>query len=53
MRDEVTGEWRELHNEELHARYCSHNTVWLIKSRRGWAVHVAHMGRAEAYTGFL
>jgi hypothetical protein len=44
-RDEVTGEWRKLHNEELNDLYCSLNIVWVIKSRRmSWAGHVAHMG---------
>jgi len=32
-RDEVTGEWRKLHNEELNYLYCSHNIVRVIKSR--------------------
>ena len=51
--DEVTGEWRKLHNEELNDMYCSPNIVWVIKSRRmGWAGHVAYMGRVEVYTGF-
>jgi hypothetical protein len=49
----VTGEWRKLHNEELHDLYCSHTTVRVIKSRRmGWARYVAFVGRGEAYTGF-
>jgi hypothetical protein len=33
-RDEVTGEWRKLHNEKLHDLYSSLNTVRVIKSRR-------------------
>ena len=47
-RDEVTGEWRRLHNEELNDLYCSPNIVRVIKSRRiTWAGHVARMGRRE------
>jgi len=43
-RDEVTGGWRKLHNEELHDLYCSPNTVGVIKSRTmRWTEHVARM----------
>jgi hypothetical protein len=44
-RDEVTGEWRKLHNEELNDLDSSPNIVWVIKVRRTrWAGHVARMG---------
>jgi hypothetical protein len=52
MRDEVTGEWRKLHNEELHILYPSLNIIRQIKSRRmRWAGHVARMGE-EYVQGF-
>jgi len=44
-RDEVTREWRKLHNEELNDLYSSPNFVRVTKSRRmRWAGHVARMG---------
>jgi hypothetical protein len=44
-RDEVTREWRKLHNEELNDLYSLPNIVRMVKSRRmRWAEHVARMG---------
>jgi hypothetical protein len=44
-RDEVTEDWRKLHNEELHNLYSSPNVIRVITSRRmKWAGHVARMG---------
>jgi hypothetical protein len=44
-RDEVTGEWRKVHSEELHILYSSPDIVRQVKSRRiRWAGHVARMG---------
>ena len=46
--DEVTGEWRKLHSEELNDLYSSHNIVWVIKLRRmRWARQVAGVGGEE------
>ena len=52
-RDEVTGEWRKLHNEEFSDLYSLPNIVRVVKSRRmRWAGHVARMGRGEGCTVF-
>ena len=51
-REEVTGEWMRLHNEELNDLYCSTNIMWVIKSRRmRWAGHVARMGEKRGCIG--
>jgi hypothetical protein len=45
-RDEVTGEWRKLHNDELRDLYSSPSIIRIIKLRRmRWAGHAARMGR--------
>jgi len=47
-RDEITGDWRKIHNAELNDLYCSPNTVRVIKSRRiRQAEHVARMGERK------
>jgi hypothetical protein len=43
-RDEVTVEWRKLHNKELHDLYCSPNLVRVIKHIMRWVGHIARMG---------
>jgi hypothetical protein len=51
-RDEITGEWRKLHNEELHILCSSPNIIRQIKSKRTrWAGHVARVGE-ECVQGF-
>ena len=47
-RDEVTGDWRKLHKEELRDLYSLPNIVRVVKSRRmDWAGHVARMGEGR------
>ena len=51
-RDKVTGEWREIHNEELKNVYCSPNINRVIKSKRmRWAGHVARMENRRGAAG--
>jgi len=53
-RDEVKGEWRNLHNEELNVLYSSPNIVRMIKSRRmRWAGSVARMWKGRGVYGVL
>jgi hypothetical protein len=52
-RDEVTGDWRKLHNEELHTLYSLPSIIRMIKSRRmGWAGHAAQMGQRGMNIGY-
>jgi hypothetical protein len=52
-RDEVTGVWRKIHNEELNALYFLPTIVRIIKLRRMvWEEHEARMGRGEECAGF-
>jgi hypothetical protein len=52
-REEGAGDWRKLHNEELHNLYTSPNTIRMIKSRSmRWAGLVAVMGKCEMYSKF-
>jgi hypothetical protein len=53
-RDEVTGEWSKLHDEELRDLYSSPSIIRIIKSRRmRWAGHVARMWEKRNTYGFL
>ena len=54
-RDQVTGEWRKLHNKQLYALYSSSNIIRVINSRRlKWVGHVARIGyRRGAYRALV
>jgi hypothetical protein len=53
-RDEMTGGWRKLQNEELHGLYSSPSIVRVIKARRmKWAGHVARMGEVRGAYNIL
>jgi hypothetical protein len=53
-RDEVTGGWRKLHNEELHGLYSSSSIIRVIKTRRmRWAGNVARMGEVRGAYNIL
>jgi hypothetical protein len=53
-RDKVTGDWRKLHNEELHGLYSSPSITTVIKARRmRWEGHVARMGEVRGAYNIL
>jgi hypothetical protein len=52
-KDEVTGEWRRLHNEELYDLYSSPNIIRMIRSRMKWAGRVARMGEGRGANRIL
>jgi hypothetical protein len=52
-RDEVTGDWRKLHNEDLHNLDCWPSIIRLITSRRiKWAGHISRMGKRGMHIGY-
>ena len=53
-RDEVTGEWRKVHNKELYDLYCTPNVIRVIKLRRmRWTGHLARMEERRGVYGAL
>jgi hypothetical protein len=52
-RDKIIGNWRKLHNEELHKSYYTPNIIRMLKPRMmKLAGHVARMGTSEIFIGF-
>jgi hypothetical protein len=53
-RDEITWEWRKLHNEELNDLYSSLNIIWIIESRKiRWVGHVECVGEKRGVYSIL
>jgi hypothetical protein len=53
-RDEVTGGWRKLHNEELHNMYYLPSIIGMVKSKRmRWAGHLATMEKRNAHRALV
>jgi hypothetical protein len=51
---EVTGEWKKFHSEELHDLYYLPNIIWVVKSKRiKWVEHGAPLGQKKNFSRFL
>lgn len=51
---EVTGDWKKVHSDELRDLYYSPNVIWVVKSKRiKWVEHVAHTGQKKNSNRFL